>query len=113
MPFKLSNLNSNLALTLGYLNPALNNSTLVLKIFLRTLPLYTGQLCRGYKATENFGKLSSDRRMTALYRAVVHRFNCSRLCHVLVQVDLALDKIVGRLAHNTKPLTKPRYRKRA
>ena len=26
MPFKLSNLNSNLALTLDYLNPALNNS---------------------------------------------------------------------------------------
>ena len=26
MVFKLSNLNSNLALTLGYLNPALNNS---------------------------------------------------------------------------------------
>ena len=26
MHFKLSNLNSNLALTLGYLNPALNNS---------------------------------------------------------------------------------------
>ena len=28
MPFELSNLNSNLALTLGYLNPALNNSAL-------------------------------------------------------------------------------------
>ena len=28
MLFKLPNLNSNLALTLGYLNPALNNSTL-------------------------------------------------------------------------------------
>ena len=28
---KLSNLNSHLALTLGYLNPALNNSTLDLK----------------------------------------------------------------------------------
>ena len=28
MIFKLSNLNSNLALTLGYLNPALNNSAL-------------------------------------------------------------------------------------
>ena len=28
MLYKLSNLNSNLALTLGYLNPALNNSTL-------------------------------------------------------------------------------------
>ena len=27
MLFKLSNLNSNFALTLGYLNPALNNST--------------------------------------------------------------------------------------
>ena len=27
---KLSNLNSNLALTLGYLNPALNNSVLVI-----------------------------------------------------------------------------------
>ena len=29
MLFKLSNLNSNLALTLGYLNPALNNSSQV------------------------------------------------------------------------------------
>ena len=29
MLFKLSNLNSNLSLTLGYLNPALNNSALV------------------------------------------------------------------------------------
>ena len=28
MLFKVSNLNSNLALTLGYLNPALNNSAL-------------------------------------------------------------------------------------
>ena len=31
MLFKLSNLNSNLALTLGYLNPALNNSAQILK----------------------------------------------------------------------------------
>ena len=30
MLFKLSNLNSNLALTLGYLNPALKNSALVI-----------------------------------------------------------------------------------
>ena len=30
MLFKLSNLNSNLALTLGYLNPALNNTALQL-----------------------------------------------------------------------------------
>ena len=29
MLLKLSNLNSNLALTLGYLNPALNNSALL------------------------------------------------------------------------------------
>ena len=33
MLFKLSNLNSNLALTLGYLNPALNNSALMNKHF--------------------------------------------------------------------------------
>ena len=37
MLFKLSNLNSNLALTLGYLNPASNNSALVNKIILRHL----------------------------------------------------------------------------
>ena len=30
MLFKLSNLNSNVALTLGYLNPALNNSAQVI-----------------------------------------------------------------------------------
>ena len=30
MLFKLSNLNSNLTLTLGYFNPALNNSALVI-----------------------------------------------------------------------------------
>ena len=30
MPFKLSYLNSNFALTLGYLNPALNNSALMI-----------------------------------------------------------------------------------
>ena len=40
MLFKLSNLNSNLALTLDYLNPALNNSALLnkLKAMLRVLP---------------------------------------------------------------------------
>ena len=32
MLLKLSNLNSNLALTLGYLNPALKNSALVASI---------------------------------------------------------------------------------
>ena len=30
MLFKLSNLNSNLSLTLGYLNPALNNSAQII-----------------------------------------------------------------------------------
>ena len=49
MLFKLSNLNSNLALTLGYLNPALNNSALVDSLvvglfreiaFLKSLPRY-------------------------------------------------------------------------
>ena len=43
MFFKLSNLNSNLALTLGYLNPALNNSALSvwMKIYNKVgLPLF-------------------------------------------------------------------------
>ena len=37
MLFKLSNLNSNLALTLGYLNPALNNWALVYSVHLTWL----------------------------------------------------------------------------
>ena len=51
-------------------------------------------------------------RVTAIYRAVIYRFDCSRICHVLVRVDLALDKIIGRFAHNTKRVTRSRYRKR-
>ena len=43
MLFKLSNLNSNLALTLGYLNPALNNSALV---FIIRLMKNSITLCR-------------------------------------------------------------------
>ena len=38
MLFKLSNLNSNLALTLGYLNPALNNSAVGGKIVMKRGP---------------------------------------------------------------------------
>ena len=36
MLFELSNLNSNLALTLGYLNPALNNSAQGCKVVEKT-----------------------------------------------------------------------------
>ena len=39
MLFKLSNLNSNLALTLGYLNPALNNLALSTKVCLCVLKM--------------------------------------------------------------------------
>ena len=42
MLFKLSNLNSNLALTLGYLNPALNNSALSTKVCLCVLIVVVG-----------------------------------------------------------------------
>ena len=41
MLFKLSNLDSNLPLTLGYLNPALNNSALGLSITQATQELKT------------------------------------------------------------------------
>ena len=37
MLFKLSNLNSNLVLTLGYLNPTLNNSAQRFKVFRKLL----------------------------------------------------------------------------
>ena len=37
MLFKLTKLNLNLALTLGYLNPALNNSALAVIFILQTL----------------------------------------------------------------------------
>ena len=40
MPFKISNLNSNLALTLGYLNPALNNLALASTLFFYYLNIY-------------------------------------------------------------------------
>ena len=45
MLFKLSNLNSNLALTLGYLNPALNNSAQVFS----SQEQRTAQLCKRAK----------------------------------------------------------------
>ena len=38
MLFILSNLNSNLALTLGFLNPALNNSAQLVKFLCETAP---------------------------------------------------------------------------
>ena len=49
MLFKLSNLNSNLALTVGYLNPALNNSAqntlrLLKVLTLRLLKVFTLRL---------------------------------------------------------------------
>ena len=40
MLFKLSNLNSNLAQTLGYCNPGLNNSALVCQVKQRMLTSY-------------------------------------------------------------------------
>ena len=40
MLFKLSNLNSNLALALGYLNPPLNNSAQLYQLRLRAFTLY-------------------------------------------------------------------------
>ena len=64
MLFKLSNLSSNLALTLGYLNPALNNSAQAstVKLFnsLQWLPFYEeakiAKCCVAYKRIK--GKVS-------------------------------------------------------
>ena len=50
MLFKLSNLNSNLVLTLGYLNPALNNSVLDYKFLGNCAP--TPPLCQHFALSE-------------------------------------------------------------
>ena len=42
MLFKLSNLNSNLSLTVGYLNPALNNSAQAINFIARGIILRIG-----------------------------------------------------------------------
>ena len=42
MLFKLSNLNSNLALTVGYLNPAMNNSAQAINFIARGIILRIG-----------------------------------------------------------------------
>ena len=44
MFFRLSNLNSNLALTLDYLNPALNNSTLLNKLKAMLIARFTNHV---------------------------------------------------------------------
>ena len=44
MLFKLSNLNSNLAQTLGYLNPALNNSALIPPLLFNSFLYHSNQL---------------------------------------------------------------------
>ena len=48
MLFKLLNLNSNLALTLGYLNPALNNSVQEGRGLKQKCPLLGGGVGHGY-----------------------------------------------------------------
>ena len=85
-------------------------------------PVYNSQSDRRYlqgvcyiqvNFAENIRELGSY-PVTVIYRVTaIYRFDCSRLCHVLVQVDLGLDRILGRLAHNTKRATRSRYRKRA
>ena len=52
MLFKLANLNSNLALTLGYLNPALNNSALYSNLYvcgLKVMPYKNVVISRTYR----------------------------------------------------------------
>ena len=67
MLFKLSNLNSNLALTLGYLNPALNNSAQTLRYQGRET---TANLCKRPFALPSSMRLhvtpTSKRQMTPL-----------------------------------------------
>ena len=52
MLFKLSNLNSNVALTLGYLNPALNNSAQVFILYRLPQVYYTLVWCEEVSALD-------------------------------------------------------------
>ena len=63
MLFKLSNLNSNLALTLGYLNPALNNSALLFKqtLRLRLTILRVSKSCLFQTFTKSLSRLFAAR----------------------------------------------------
>ena len=59
MLFKLSNLNSNLALRLGYLNPALNNSALRYRVLMTELMLRNGKKTPLKKFTHIFTNILS------------------------------------------------------
>ena len=103
MPLRMSNLNSNLALTLGYLNPALNNSAQAssVKLFnsLQWLPFYEkvkiAKCCVAYKRIkvevplyiEDFLRLNSrqHRRVT----------RCSNII-LFAQNLIGRPKAVGR-----------------
>ena len=73
MLLKMSNLNSNLALTLGYLNPALNNSA-----------LFTGLLCDSlnsltYKPRKGQSPTLSRSNRVILHLMLAFRSNNSNL----------------------------------
>ena len=61
MLFKLSNLNSNLALTLGYFNPALNNSVQMVKS--SQVTKFMSELMQTNKDIASQSRVFTDRRM--------------------------------------------------
>ena len=68
MLLKLSNLNSNLALTLGYLNPALNNSAQVINLKERIIRKKYREIQRRIKNCVN---LRQDRVKTPIISSTV------------------------------------------
>ena len=80
MLFKLSYLNSNLALTLGYLNPALNNSALVF-YYLLMAPVCICWWCVFIYVVHN--------AQLILFRL------CTRLLFVLWRITFFFDNVLG------------------
>ena len=75
MLFKLSNLNSNLAPTLDYLNPALNNSALLnkLKAMLRVLSTT-------FKPVNNLICCWLVKQATSLFHSALFRYKLQDFC---------------------------------
>ena len=125
MLFKLSNLNSNLALTLGYLNPALNNSALDHTILVFNYFGFPTQCKHGFRLTSRTHSViianttSSRRRLefgvsqgslpgpllftlyTAPFQAIISSHNPPRLYFLCTILNYTVDPIEQRPTLNT------------
>ena len=93
MPFKLSNLNSNLALTPGYLNPALNNRALNFISFHLSQKQHTRQeeeTKSGTPARLHHGELSLIRGTQREYSSKTLKYSIVKRILVFKRLDIGI-----------------------